>query len=372
METTEIQEAADSAEPPRDASEAVAPSEEVGETIGGAERVVQPPGDSAPLPGLPDVEPVEEELSPEEEALREGEKNRLRLVKALRKRLRNDKDAVVVVTGERGIGKSVCSWVLSKEIDKNAKIDKNVLFDPQVSKLKDIIYGFPKFSATSVDELIRIGYRRNWFKQGNKLLVELYNLCRYQNQASILCIPNFNDIDSDLQDLVTFWVFVVNRGVCVVFRSDKNPFTSDKWHMRDNEKLLRDEFKGKPLHYFTDSEFIRALERVPNFVCWFTFPDFTLEEKAAYKQLKVPYEVREDEKVVATKAVRERIKKVEAGLSEAIIALYEEGYSLEKIERTTGVARQRIGAMLKETKGGSFKVLTKNVKQKMKHLEMPV
>ena len=357
------------------ASAIESPVEEVGENavhqqLGADSLVTPPPCDAAPLPDLP-AEP-EEELTAEEEALRDGEKNRLRLVKAIRKRLRNDKDAVVIVTGERGIGKSVCAWKLVKEINPSSVIDRNVLFDPQVTKLKDIIYGFPKYSATSVDELIRIGYRRNWFKQGNKLLVELYNLCRYQNQASILCIPNFNDIDSDLQDLVTFWIFVVNRGVCVVFRSDKNPFTADKWHMRDNEKLLRDEFKGKPLHYFTDSEFIRALERVPNFVCWFTFNDFTSEEKAFYNKLRVPYEMKDDEKVVATKAVRERIKKVELGLSEAILALHAEGYSLEKIEGLTGVARQRIGSMLKESKGGSFKVLTKGVRQKMKHLEMPV
>jgi hypothetical protein len=260
-----------------------------------------PTASSEPLPQIdaPAFEKEAEdaiELNSEELALREGVKNRIIFVKSIRKRLRNDKDAILILTGERGIGKSRLADLLASEIDKG-RFDRktHTLFDPQVSKLKDIIYGFPKYSALVVDELIRIGYRRNWFKQGNKVLVELYNLCRYQNEASVLCIPDFSDIDSDLQDLVTFWVFVVNRGVAVVFRSDKNPFVKDKWHMNENERLLRDEFKGKPLHFFTDAEFLRALNKVPNFVCWFTFEDWAPGDKEEYDKLKVPYEMHKDD-----------------------------------------------------------------------------
>jgi len=305
-------------------------------------------------------------LSEEEKALSKGELNRRRVVRSLRARLRNDKDAIVVITGERGIGKTVLAHCLAKGVDHSFDMRSHTLFDPEVAHLKDILYGFKKYSATVVDELIRIGYRRNWASVGNKLLIELYNLCRYQNQASFLCIPNFNDIDKDLQDNVTLWIHVVDRGFAVAFCSDENPFVADKWHLRENEKLMQVAHKGRRMHEWTLNQKIDVFRfRVPNFVVWFTFPDFTEEEKALYKTLKVPYEMKPgvDRKVEANKVARERIKKVEEALSGAVKELFLEKQStIADLERVTGLHRSKLGVIVKHFQGATFRELEAGVK----------
>lgn len=307
------------------------------------------------------------ELTPEEELLSNGTQNRLRLIRRLRKRLRNDKDAIVVLTGERGIGKTVCAHCLAHGVSEKFDMRSHTLFDPEVERLKDIIYGFPKYSATVVDELIRIGYRRNWASVGNKLLIELYNLCRYQNQASFLCIPNFNDIDKDLQDNVTLWVHVVDRGTAVVFRSDQNPFVADKWHLRENEKLIQGEYRGLSMHKWSLNDKLNVFEhKIPNFYTWFGFPDFSLEEKELYKKLKVPYEMKSgvDRKVEANKQVKAQVARAEKALSGALLELYSSGVSVSRLEELTGLPRQKIGVVLSKGQGKSLVELHKEYGRK--------
>jgi ribosomal protein S13 len=360
----ESEEPAMTSEPPQPSFDATASASTA------SSEPAPPPTDNllAALDLTPKFEVEQEvELTPEEELLSNGTKNRLLLVRRLRKRLRNDKDAIVVLTGERGIGKTVCAHCLARGVSEKFDMRSHTLFDPEVERLKDIIYKFPKYSATVVDELIRIGYRRNWASVGNKLLIELYNLCRYQNQTSFLCIPNFNDIDKDLQDNVTLWVHVVDRGTAVVFKSDQNPFVADKWHLRENEKLIQGEDRGLSMNKWGLNDKLNVFEhKIPNFYTWFGFPDFTPEEKVLYKALKVPYEMKsgDDRKVEANKAARVRIERAEKALSGALLELYAAGVSVSKLEEVTGLPRQKIGRVLSVGQGKSLQTLKREFERK--------
>jgi hypothetical protein len=220
-----------------------------------------------------------------------GERNLDKLCAGARRRLRNDKDVVTTITGDEGLGKSVLEIKLCKKIDPKFRLDRNVLFNPSLEALHKLMYDLPPESAIGIDELIRIGYTRNWQMKANKLLNELYALCRFQRKASFFCIPRFNMVDSDLRRRSLFWIHVIDRGLAVVCRKDKNQFTSDPWHLKANEKILNDYFKNKPIHLFKDEDYLKAIKRSPNYVGFLTFKDFTPEEKVEYTALKKPFEL---------------------------------------------------------------------------------
>lgn len=320
---------------------------------------------SEPAPPL--IEEAEEVLSEEEQKLEKGNQNFLKLVRKIRGRIRQDKDLLLVCTGERGIGKSVSMHKIAMAVNPKFDMRVNTLFDPEVGKLKDIIYGLPKYSAIVIDELIRVGYRRNWAAEGNKHLNEVFNLCRNQNQAVLACIPNFTDIDSGVQKNVTLWVHIVERGTAVAFYGDQNPFVSDRWHLRENEKFIQAACKGVPMHFWSRYDKLRHLHELPNFFTWFTFPDFTPEEKALYTSLKIPFDLyRENEpgKVLANKAARVRIDKAENALSGALLELYAAGLSVGRLEEVTGLPRQKIGKVLRDGQGKSLQDLKKEYVRK--------
>jgi len=96
----------------------------------------------------------------------------------------------------------------------------------------------PEYSVILADELISMFFKRNWYDFTQIDGIELLNKCRDRHLLVLGNIPNFWDLDSAIYPLISFWVHIHERGVAWVFQKDRNPFTQDKWHKRENEKIF--------------------------------------------------------------------------------------------------------------------------------------
>jgi len=261
-----------------------------------------------------------------------GIKNYKLLNKGIRRRLRNDKDVLVVVTGEEGSGKSVLGITFCRDLDPSFKMSRNVLFDPKLDELHGLIYELPPESSILVDELVRVGYSRNWQSNTNKVLNELYMLCRNQRKASFMCIPRFKAVDSDVRARCLFWVHVVERGLAVVLRKDKNQFAPDPWRLVENEKLLLKAFKGKPVHFFSAEEYVTAISKSPNYVTFIEFNDLEPGLKAEYLSSKKPFEL----KPIGELKHNELVERYRRALALVYNELLGSGWTLARVSKLTG------------------------------------
>lgn len=214
----------------------------------------------------------------------------------LRKRVREDFDAVVAITGEEGISKSTLANHIGFKVDKRYSLEKNVLYSPTEKAMIEAIKKLPRFSAVNGDEAIKILYKQQWWLQ--TFINKFYRLCRQDNKITILCMPRFSEFNEGFRNhRILLWIHIIDRGLGIAFMKDWNPFTKDPWHTDENERNIRKYMKGQKLYQITLQKKISILQRSQNYLDIITFPDLPEEVRTAYKLMaaKHKYEGLEDE-----------------------------------------------------------------------------
>lgn len=249
---------------------------------------------AAATPEVPsDDGDAELELSPEEQQLPKGVQNRKAFVRMIRRRLRRQRDAVIFLTGERGVGKSMLSIQLGKEICERFEIPKDVLFDPSLQRLYELVFDSKPHSAFVIDECIRIAFSRQAMTARNQQLVELVALTRYKFHCLLMNIPLFANADSSLRGMATFWIHIPARGYAVIFAPSKDPFSRDPFSFRVSSEIIAKNIGDTHLATARLNDLLDAFRECPSFVGWFTFDDLPEADKAVYNANKKPYELRQ-------------------------------------------------------------------------------
>src|SRR3990167_3346303 len=198
--------------------------------------------------------------------------NVLHLLNGWKKRVTQKKDVAVCITGDEGESKSTLQNLLSMALDPwSFTFSRNILYDPSVGVLHDMIYNLPEETPVGIDEAVRVAFSKWWNTRGNKLLAELYVLCRNQRKISFFCIPRFRMLDSDMRRRVIFWIHCFERGKAIVMRKDKNQASSDPWHLDDLEKVIDDKLKNLKTFEVSFEEYARATSFSKNYVGMFSF-----------------------------------------------------------------------------------------------------
>ncbi len=281
----------------------------------------------------------------------------------LRLRILKDYDAVVAITGEEGVGKSACAIAIGRETDPRFSIERNELVVASPTELERKIKEMRKGSCIIADEAIKILYKQQWATKSQRWINQLYTLARKENKITCLCIPRFRDLNEYFRNhRVKFWIYVLGRGVAVVFIRDWSPFAKDPWWMDENQKILDTWFKGKRVQDIDIENKIKVLRKSRNFLMVFTFPDFNEEEKIIYKNLvaSTRYEMASEEE---TRGARE--KKYRNCIRNAVIELLKEGKSLRKIAEMFSYSTDTI----KNIVGEEYKSFTQPKKQKKSFLK---
>lgn len=136
------------------------------------------------------------------------------------------------------------------------------------------------------DELFKMFYKRLWYEKKQIDAIGVLNMCRDRHLLIAGAIPNFWNLDKSFITRIRFYVYITIRGEALIFQQENNPFSTDVWNVRVNEKIFR---RGN-------------IERSPNFLFKVHYDDLDEDEKAEYlairnkKRLLYPDEPEEEEK----------------------------------------------------------------------------
>lgn len=217
------------------------------------------------------------------------------LCELIKTRVNADFDFVIAITGVEGIGKSSCAYQIAKRVDKKFKLSKNFVFSPRTQDAIAQVKALHRYGAIVMDEGIKMAYKLEWHSKAQRMLNKVYTLNRNENKITIICIPNFNDLNKFFREhRIFFWIHVFARGKAAVFLRLDNPFSSDIWQMDKNNRFFLK--GGKKLLISTDSRFNR-LKKTTNYLMQFNYRDIPTEDRLEYIRLKnlYKYEDFEDE-----------------------------------------------------------------------------
>lgn len=268
--------------------------------------------------------------------------------KVLRKRVREDYDAVVGITGDEGVSKSTLANQIGFGVDDKYNLEINVLYTPNKENMKAAIQNLPRFSAINGDEAIKILYKLRWWSPLQIFMNTFYRLCREENKISIFPMPRFSDFNEGFRNhRIMIWIYVLERGLGVAFEKDWSPFAKDPWWMDENQKMIDKYRLGKKMSEFTIERKLHVLQKSRNFLGVITFPDLEPDKRLLYKQLKqqhtyegIDEEYREGERFVKLRKKSTKEKKL------LIEALLQEGYSQSKIGDILRVSPSAISQLL--------------------------
>lgn len=155
------------------------------------------------------------------------------IVNILKLRQTNKFDGNIVVSGDRGNGKST---LISKIFYRmgNFKPWKHQVYnrDDVISLLKSQQYGL-----CFDDEAVNSGYKRDFQDKVQQELIKIVTAYRDNYNIYASAIPNFFSLDKDLRDLTFLLLFVVRRGMAIVHMPlQGRMYLRDKWDSDNNRK----------------------------------------------------------------------------------------------------------------------------------------
>jgi energy-coupling factor transporter ATP-binding protein EcfA2 len=195
--------------------------------------------------------------------------------------LETDRDAVLVITGETGEGKSVLNWHLARACSKEAGSP----FDPATNlvyereEFKNLIDNLPEKSFIGVDEAVGLFYSRDYHDDEQIALLKKLDRIRYRHLITTFLIPSLWHIDSHIRNArVRLWIHVDTRkgrgkdgyAHAYIFKKEKNPFNPDPWNMNENRRMFA---KGR-------------IDKSPNYMGEIVFYDIKAAESRIYVGVK--------------------------------------------------------------------------------------
>jgi len=227
------------------------------------------------------------------------------LVEISKKRQSNEFDMNIIITGARGNGKSWCGFKFLRRF-KQFKPWKH-----QIYSRKDLMKYLEKLKYGCIfdDEAIRTGYKRNFYDQDQKLLIQMLNMYRDNFNVYVACLPTFYDLDKGLRDLFKIHIHIIERGLGVVHIANESLlYSDDKWDVRYNKKVEEAWAKRK----LSNLNYKPKYNRLTTFRGYIKIPKLTLKQEKLYKEVKqvkrkVMYEEEMNEDKTGTEGFYERL-----------------------------------------------------------------
>ena len=202
------------------------------------------------------------------------------LIEIAQERQKNKFDMIIVVSGARGNSKSSFFFKFFSRI-KGFKPWKH-----QVYSRNDVMRLLEggKFGCIFDDEAIRTGYKRNFFDQDQKLLIQMINMYRDNFNIYGLAVPNFYNLDKDLRDLCKIHIHMIERGFGVVHvPSEGSLYSEDKWDIKQNKRTEDKWARAK----MKNPNYKPKYNRLTTFRGYLKFSDLTPKQRELYEDIKV-------------------------------------------------------------------------------------
>lgn len=197
----------------------------------------------------------------------------------LKQRQQNQFDGNVLVSGDRGNGKSTLLYKLFLAF-KTFKPQKHQVYDRDdvIRLLKE-----GKFGLCFDDEAVNSGYKRDFHSKAQQELIKIITTYRDNYNIYGSAIPNFFSLDKDLRDLVFMHLFVVERGIAVVHMPLQSlMYSQDRWDAKNNAKIEQgwgQKIKNNP-------NFKIPFHKLSTFRGYLYFGDLTAKQREIYLGIK--------------------------------------------------------------------------------------
>lgn len=199
-----------------------------------------------------------------------------RLCKLIEEMQRNKFDVIIIIEGNRGLGKSTLAYHIANRT-KTHKFNpkKDIMY-----KRKEIIDAFNNrwFSTFWADEMINVSFNRDFYDMDQKKLIKIINMNRDHCNLFIACVPQFQVLDNQIKNLCKIRITVVRRGLAIVQTQNRSIYSTDRWDSGINEKIERDWLKSgvsKPRY-----------SRLTTFRGLMNFGDLTPAQREEYEEIK--------------------------------------------------------------------------------------
>lgn len=178
-------------------------------------------------------------------------------------------DSMVLLTSEKGTGKSSAAIMMAREWCRII----GIRFDPgrhiayNNADVMRKIDNLNKFEPIVCDEAIRFASSADWAKKENKELKKKLAQVRTKHLLYILCFPlKIYKLEKNyLESFVNYWLDLFGRGTGAIYVKDRNP-TADSWRMNMFNKI------GSYTEFTNVSKVEQLLKKHPNFWNIIKFP----------------------------------------------------------------------------------------------------
>ncbi len=203
------------------------------------------------------------------------------LTEVLKERQLNKFDCDFGVSGKRGDGKSTMLYKIFNSFRKQGFKQKK----HQVYSQKDVIdlLSNQEFSYCWDDEAINSGYKRDFAKVGQKILIKI--ITNYRDNFNIYgsALPFFYNLDKALRELMFMHIHIIERGVAIILLPLSDQIHSqDPWDTKNNIKVEEKEYRlmrNNPEHKF-------RYHKLSTFAGFLYFGPMTKKQEERYKLLK--------------------------------------------------------------------------------------
>ncbi len=178
-------------------------------------------------------------------------------------------DSMVLITSEKGTGKSSAAIMMAREwcrlIGINFSPKRHIAYSNADVMRK--IDNLKKFEPIICDEAIRFAASEDWAKKENKELKKKLAQVRTKHLFYILCFPlKIHKLEKTyLESYTNYWIDLFARGHGAAYVKDKNP-TMDSWRLKDFQKI------GSYTEFTIKSKIEKQLKKHPNFWQLMSFP----------------------------------------------------------------------------------------------------
>lgn len=178
-------------------------------------------------------------------------------------------DSMILVTAEKGAGKSSAAIMMAREWCRLLGIRFNparhiAYNNADVMAKIDILN---KFEPIIMDEAIRFASAADWNRKENKELKKKLAQVRTKHLMYILCFPLkiYKLEKTYLESYTNYWVDLFGRGVGAIYVKDRNPIM-DSWRMKEFNKI------GSYTEFTNASQVREKLKKHPNYWQVIKFP----------------------------------------------------------------------------------------------------
>jgi len=252
----------------------------------------------------------------------------------------------VQLTDGEGRGKSTLALLLAKAIDKDFKLEENVLYSSSPDEMRDKMINAKRYACIVGDESIKSLFKQNWAK--SKYLTILFNVIRQENKCCILVLPRFTDLTEYFRNhRVYLQIKVLQRGRAVVFAYDDFS-VKDPWRLDENYKNIRRKLNNKLPAFVDPDVFEAALMSCDNYLMMIDFPKMPDVMHEKYKELKNKYKL--DDLGDDDKKESSSDKRYRQALMKSLLWLERDGYSMLSMAKELKISQSLLSRLLKKFK----------------------